>query len=288
MQLANASEKSCGAGAQLAFQHARGEYFYLLDGDMVLDPDFLPKAIARMEDKPALAGVGGLVTEKNTESLGFKIRAEAVAKDANWRPGSVDRLDCGGLYRSAAIREAGYFADRNLHAFEEFELAARLRARGWELERIDQHAVDHYGHLTGGYRLLWRRIQTGYSGAVGEVLRGAIGQRHLPVVMRRFSHVKFGLAVMVWWLSLLVALLLPVPPLARFCILLLLLVLPLGLLIWRRRSLSLGLYSAAAWNVAAWGLISGFFRARAAPTTPLRSIVVADPPMARSERSSYQ
>jgi glycosyltransferase involved in cell wall biosynthesis len=39
-QLANRLDASCGAGAQLAFQHARSQYFYLLDGDMLLDSEF--------------------------------------------------------------------------------------------------------------------------------------------------------------------------------------------------------------------------------------------------------
>src|ERR1700680_5080479 len=52
LQLADTQERSCGAGAQLAFQHARGTYFYLLDADMVLDPSFLPIAIKYLEMHP--------------------------------------------------------------------------------------------------------------------------------------------------------------------------------------------------------------------------------------------
>lgn len=277
VQLADPSERSCGAGAQLAFQQADGDYFYLLDGDMVLDPGFLPAAIAHLEANPDLAAVGGLVREMNVEGHEFQIRANAVNNDRNWRPGLVDRLDCGGLYRVAAVRQVGHFADRNLHAFEEFELAARLSAQGWKLARIDHPAVDHYGHQTEGYRMLWRRLKSGYAGAAGEVLRGALGRPHLPLVLRRLGHIRNGLAVMAWWALLIACLVVPLPLSLRAAAFALLLLAPLALLSWRRGSPRLGLYSLVAWNVGAWSLITGFFRPRVAPARALDAITLATP-----------
>ncbi len=271
VQLANLDERCCGAGAQLAFQSARGEFFYLLDGDMVLQPGFLEAGIRHLEQHPDVAGVGGLVREVNTEGEGFQIRAQTVARDRNWLPGIVDRLDCGGLYRTAAVREAGWFADRNLHAFEEFDLAARLRARGWKLARIDHAAVDHFGHQAGGYRLLLRRIRSGYSGATGEILRGALGKPHLPIVLR-MGHVRAGAIVVLWWLALLAALVT-----LQGWLLLALIVLPVAFLSVRRRSLRLGLYSLAAWNVSALGLVSGFFRKRTPPARALAARELTTP-----------
>ncbi|QAY77487.1 glycosyltransferase [Sphingosinicella sp. BN140058] len=267
VQLANPAERCCGAGAQLAFQSAKGEYFYLLDGDMVIDPGFLPAGIAYLEENKDVAAVGGHVRERNTQGHEFQIRANTVANDRNWSPGIVDRLDCGGLYRTSAVREAGWFADRNLHAFEEFELASRLQARGWKLARIDVPAIDHFGHTEDGYHLLLRRIRSGYSGAPGEVLRGAIGRSHLPIVLRRLGHVRNGLAVMAWWLLLLVALVTWHP-----FVLLGLILVPLAFLSWRRGSPRLGLYSLTAWNVSAAGLLAGFFRRRTPPDRPLGAI----------------
>lgn len=266
VQLANLEERCCGAGAQLAFQSAQGDYFYLLDGDMILQPGFLEAGIAYLDANPEVAGVGGLVREVNTEGEGFEIRAQTVARDRNWLPGIVDRLDCGGLYRASAVREAGWFADRNLHAFEEFDLAARLQARGWKLARIDLAAVDHYGHQTGGYKLLLRRIRSGYSGAPGEVLRGALGQPHQHIVLRRMGHVRAGVAVIAWWVMLIASLFS-----GSWWLLLALLVAPIAFLSLRRRSLRLGLYSLAAWNVSAVGLISGLFRRRVHPGRALEA-----------------
>ena len=80
-------------------------------------------------------------------------------------------------------------------AFEEFDLGARLQARGWKLARIDQRAVDHYGYTIGGYQLLWRRLKSGYAAGLGEVLRGALGKKHFWFVLRKLRHLRYGAAV---------------------------------------------------------------------------------------------
>ncbi|WP_336965866.1 glycosyltransferase [Sphingobium aquiterrae] len=268
VQLANPEERCCGAGAQLAFQQARGNYFYLLDGDMTLDPDFLRAGIAFLEANPRVGGVGGHVVERNAAGEDFQVRAQKFRAFA----GPVDRLDCGGLYRMAALREVGYFADRNLHAFEEFDLGARLAAAGWTLARIDHPAVAHYGHVTGGYRLLWRRLATGYAGGPGEVLKAALGRRHLPVVLRRLRHVHMTAALMLWWAALAATAIG-----GHWWLLLGLILLPILFFTWRRRSLRLGLYILAAWNVAALGSIGALFRRRVPPDRPLAAVTLAQP-----------
>jgi glycosyltransferase involved in cell wall biosynthesis len=267
LQLARPEERSCGTGAQLAYQQATGEYFYILDGDMVLKPGFIAVAIAYLETHPDVAGVGGVVNECNIQAEEFEIRREQIKKQSQTRERLVDRLDCGGLYRSAAVREAKYFADRNLHAFEEFELGARLRARGWKLARIADLAVDHYGHSIGGYRLLRARIKSGYSGAAGEVVRASLGKAHWPIVMTSLGHIRNGMAVIAWWAFLVWCLLNWYPLLFALLVLG-----PWGALSARRGSIRLGLFSLVAWNVAALGLIAGLFRSRVAPDTPIAAI----------------
>ncbi len=260
LQLARASDGCCGAGAQLAFQQASGDYFYLLDGDMTLDSQMLRHGIAYLEAHPKAAGVGGHVVEQNLDGPEFQVRAQK----AKAFEGQVDRLDCGGFYRMAALRQAGYLADRNLHSFEEFDLGARLTARGWTLARIDHPGVYHFGHRTDGYRLLWRRLRSGYAGGLGEILRGAIGRPHFPVIIRRLRPLQMALIVIGWWCALLACLLM-----GRWGLFAGLLLLPLLFLGLRRRSLRLGLYSYATCNVLAIGLISGFFRSRTSPDAPL-------------------
>lgn len=276
LQLADPAQRSCGTGAQLAFQQAHGRWFYLLDGDMVLDPHFLAAGIAFLEAHPDHAGVGGRVHEAVTSGIEFELRARSDAEKGSAHAGEVDRLDCGGLYRAEAVRAAGYFADRNLHAFEEFDLGARLRARGWKLARIAVPAVSHHGHAQGGLALMLRRLRSGYAGAPGEVLRAALEQGHWRQVLRDFAQLRFGVAILGWWAALLICTLLPGLGLgfglgwAHAGIAALgLLALPVGYFTWRRGSLRLGLYSLATWNLNAIGLLQGVFRPRRTVREPI-------------------
>lgn len=266
VQLARREDACCGAGAQLAFQEAEGDYFYLLDGDMAMDPEILRHGVAYLEAHPDVAGVGGHVIEQQLDSPEFQVRADKARTGERM----VDHLECGGLYRMKALHETGYLADRNLHSFEEFDLGARLLARGWKLARIDRPGVYHYGHQTGGYRLLWRRVTSGYAGGVGEILRGAVGQPHLGGVVKRLWALHVAAAVVVWWLALIACL-----ALRQFALFGALLVLPPMLLALRRRSLPLGLYSFATCNVMGIGLVTGFFRKRVPATDPLAARDVA-------------
>lgn len=276
VQLADFSERCCGAGAQLAFQYADGEYFYLLDGDMVLHADFLQVGIRLLEGDPQLAAVGGLVTEKNVEGQDFSIRAQKAAQ-AHAALRYVDRLDCGGLYRVKAITSVGYFADRNLHSFEEFELGARLTTSGWKLARVPDPAVDHYGHVGGGYRLLWRRFTSGYAGGAGEVFRSALGKKQMTAVILGLRHLPLAIVVLGWW-AIIVAALAALRPSIAFIVI----ALPLIFLVYRRRSVSLGIYSMASWNLNALATIVGGLRKRTLPTIALNATTV----MAKSDVSA--
>lgn len=266
VQLSRPEDRGCGAGAQLAFQYARGKYFYLLDGDMMLHPDFIATGIAYLEGHSDVGGVGGWVTEKNMSGQEFQVRADK----AKAFEGAVDHLYCGGLYRTDAVRSVGYLADRNLHAFEEFELGARLTAGGWKMVRLDCAGVDHYGHTVDGYRLLWRRLRSGYSGGLGEVVRAAWLKPHFLGVAARLRPLQMTMVVLLWWLMLVTCI-----GTGHFAVLLGLLIVPLLFLSWRRKSFRLGLYSFAVCNMLTLGLLSGLFRGRTSPVEPLAASELA-------------
>jgi glycosyltransferase involved in cell wall biosynthesis len=276
VQLLNSSDRSCGAGAQLAYQHAAGKYLYLMDADMVLQAEFIEAAIRYLDQHAEVAGVGGMLREQNTEGKQYQILAKSLRVDRDWLPGQVSRLDGGGLYRVSAINDVGYFADRNLHAFEEFELAARLRTHGWTLVRLDLHAVDHFGHQVSSYKLLWRRLRNGYAGGAGEVLRAAIGQSHLGTVLRELKHIRLAFVVALWWVLLILSTVAAVLDPRLLAAPLLLVCAPLIALAWRRGGLSLGLYSLVSWNVVAAGLVCGLLRKRLDPTVPIRGRVLKE------------
>lgn len=276
VQLARAHERCCGIGPQLGWQHAHGEYVFILDGDMRMVPGFLEQALTFLAQHPEVGGVGGRLVELNVQSLEYAERA--ARNHAHLQPGEVDRLDGGGLYRRIAIEEAGFLSDRNLHAYEEFDLGVRLRSRGWKLWRLPIASATHYGHDVPPYSLLARRWRSRYVCGLGELLRGAIGHRHFALALRGLKEVRLYAGVIAWWLLLATVPLWPLSALARGASFALVALAPFAVMTWRKRSIGRAVYSVVSWCFNAAGLVRGLLRRRVPPASPIASVVLREPP----------
>jgi glycosyltransferase involved in cell wall biosynthesis len=265
-------DRSCGGGVQLGFQYSSGEYVCLMDGDMRLNERFLAAAVRHLEDHPGEAGIGGMLEEREVTNLEFVKRSKS--DDRGYRPGPVRRLDGGGVYRRVAIESIGYFGDRNLHGGEEMDLGARLYACGWTLARLDVPAIKHHGHSGSAYRLLLRRVKTRMAHGSGELLRAAIGRSHFRFVMLGTRIFAAWAAVYAWWLSMLAVSFWAPGPLAAAVAIAAMVILPVGWMSLRSRSVRLGLYSVVAWNVYAACFWPGLLGRRIPPADWIASSVV--------------
>lgn len=285
VQLAHADERCCGVGPQLGYQHSSGEFVYILDGDMQMLEGFLEEALEILSRQPDVAGVGGRVVELNTESLEYVAREQRVA--AHREAGSVDRLDGGGLYRRSAIEAAGYFSDRNLHSYEEYDLGVRLRSLGWKLWRIPGGAVNHYGHDAPPYRLLMRRWRTRYVCGLGELIRAAAGQPRLSMVLAGLTELRLYLAVLLWWVLLFSVVFWPLTATLKLMVFFTILVLPLLVMTWRKRSFEQALYAVVSWCFHSAGLVRGLLHTPRPPRGVISSRVLREP-TARCSTSTLQ
>jgi GT2 family glycosyltransferase len=275
VQLAHADERCCGVGPQLGYQHSSGEFVYILDGDMQMLEGFLEQALEILARRPDVAGVGGRVVELNTESLEYVAREQRVA--AHREAGSVDRLDGGGLYRRSAIEAAGYFSDRNLHSYEEYDLGVRLRSLGWKLWRVPVGAVNHFGHDAPPYQLLMRRWHTRYVCGLGELIRAAAGQPRLSMVLMGLTELRLYLAVILWWAVLFSVPFWPVAASSRLMTFSALLALPLLAMTWRKRSFEQALYAVVSWCFHSAGLVRGLLHTQQPPRDVISSKVLREP-----------
>lgn len=197
VQFTDPSERGCGAGVELGFRHARGEWVYFLDGDMEIMTGFFTEALQALAADPQLAGVGGAVLDTQVSNAIDRVR---INNKAVSRSGPCHWLEGGGLYRLSAIAAAGgYAADRNLKGYEEAELGMRLRAAGWTLRRLSRIAVTHTGHAVGTWALLARHWRSRRAMSGGVLLRGAIGRAWFPRACRMLLH---PLGVALWWCAL--------------------------------------------------------------------------------------
>lgn len=265
VQLADTSQRCCGIGPQLGYQEAKGEFLFLMDGDMELKPGFLEAALARMAADPGLAGVSGLLEEEGSLNAEYRIRRLMKADDR--KAGLVSHLSGGGVYRSAAVRSVGYFSNRNLHAFEELELGARLTGAGWRLERLPMISIRHHPHQKGSFTLLYYRWRSRHFYAPGELFRSALGKPHLRTVLPRFKFIAF---VALWWSLTALAFLSPVSPALAGAIL----AAPFLAMSIRRKGLGNGSYLICSWICGFLGACLGMLRPQVDPAAPIEARIL--------------
>lgn len=174
VQFENIADRSCGAAVQLGYQFARGEFLYLIDGDMVLQPGFLSQALGYLDANPTVAGVGGLTVDTQIRTLADRRRAQMYA--AITEVSTADYLGGGGLYRACAIQSVGYLSHRWLNACEEAELGLRLKSAGWSLSHLPVAAISHTGHNESSVAMLLRMWRNRRMHAYGTLLRSAYGR----------------------------------------------------------------------------------------------------------------
>ncbi|OYW63625.1 MAG: hypothetical protein B7Y26_11605 [Hydrogenophilales bacterium 16-64-46] len=271
VQLVNPEDRCCGVGPQLGYQHARGDFIYILDGDMELEPEFLKAAIAVMRERGELAGVGGQVRIVGGRSYEFAMRKERAS--SVFSPGPKEALECGGLYRRAALEQVGYFSNRNLHAFEEKELGLRLTHQGWRLERLAQPAVLHHVHQDDSVGLMRKRWRSHYVDGCGELIRASWGK---PYFWRALRTQKMRLVTLAGWLVWLLGLLLL--PWTYWGVVLALGTTSAGLLLLlvRKGSFEEGMHGFMNLQIYAAGFVRGFLAPQVCPTHKIQCQMLAN------------
>ena len=267
VQLINPEDRSCGIGPQLGYQYAKGDFIYILDGDMEFEKNFLETAINEFNKDSTLGGVAGQVREMRAVNIVFKNRQKSTNKKVTELE-FVDKLEMGGIYRRKALESIGYFSNRNLHAYEEADLGFQLINNGWKLCRLPVPGIKHYGYDTTSFGVFRKRWKTGYVKGSGELLRAALGKKHFFKVA---WHLKIYVFVIFWWLLGLVSSFL-LSKFVKYFLLTTGIILLLFLL--KKRSIKQWLFSLISWHFSAVGLIRGFFSKQINPTDKISSKVI--------------
>ena len=156
-------------------------FVQFLDGDCSLQPGWLSTARTFLEATPTAAVACGRRRERFPEASVYNRLI-----DAEWDTPVGRARSCGGdaLMRVAALEEVGGF-DPDLIAGEEPELCVRLRAKGWEIWRLDAEMTLHDAAMTR-FGQWWQRTRRGgHAFAEGAMLHGAAPERHCVPELRR-------------------------------------------------------------------------------------------------------
>lgn len=149
---------SAARARNAGWKAAGGEWILFLDGDTIVDPDFLTTALKHSADQQVAAIWGHRRELRPTANVYHRVL------DLDWvyAPGVSEF--CGGdvLMRRAALEQVDGF-DASLIAGEEPELCARLRGAGYEILHIDAPMTGHDLAITRFAQYWKRAVRAGYA-----------------------------------------------------------------------------------------------------------------------------
>ncbi|HMC15502.1 MAG TPA: glycosyltransferase [Albitalea sp.] len=149
-------------------------YVQFVDGDCEVIASWLPRAIDFLQSHPEAAAACGRRRERHPERSVYNMMC-----DLEWNTPIGPARACGGdvMMRVAALKEVGGYRDA-LIAGEEPELCVRLRAKGWQVWRLDAEMTLHDAALLRFGQWWKRTLRGGYAFAEGARLHGAPPERH--------------------------------------------------------------------------------------------------------------
>ena len=142
--------------AELRRQFPQCTAVQFLDGDCILQPEWIARAEEFLERHPDVAIVCGRRFEAYPEQSIYNGMC-----DREWNTPVGEAKECGGdaLVRRAAFDQVqGYRS--SLRAGEEPEMSARMRALGWRIWRIDEPMSEHDAKIVS-FGQWWRRTRRG-------------------------------------------------------------------------------------------------------------------------------
>lgn len=172
-----------------------------IDGDCVIDPNWVDHAVAHLEENPKIAVTCGRLRERFPEASRYNRMI-----DAEWDTPVGETKACGGIciMRRSALQAVGPFNSAMI-AGEEPELCIRLRQAGWIIWRLDTEMALHDANLLR-FGQWWRRARrAGYAFAEGAAMHGAPPEKHFVRETRSAliwgAALPAALILVVFWLG---------------------------------------------------------------------------------------
>lgn len=149
------------------------DWVQFVDGDCEVQPGWIATARAFLEANPKAAVACGRRRERFPEASVYNRLC-----DAEWDTPVGEAFACGGdaLMRREALDQIGGY-NPALIAGEEPEMCVRLRAKGWQIWRLDAEMTLHDAAMTR-FSQWWKRTRRGgHAAAEGMAMHGSGPER---------------------------------------------------------------------------------------------------------------
>jgi GT2 family glycosyltransferase len=176
------------------------EFVQFLDGDCVLQPGWIEKGLAVLQDDLRIAAVSGIRSEAFADT---SIWARLVDIEWSRAEGEVRYPGGDSLCRIAALKEIGGWSC-DLIAGEDPDLGFRLAEKGWKIHRIVVPMTVHDIRITK-FSQYWRRaVRSGWAYALaGWRNRKGVGftyfRQGLKFTLHAFALLVTALASIFYW-----------------------------------------------------------------------------------------
>mgnify|MGYP005839610619 CR=1 FL=1 len=172
----------------LAQKYPGLEYVQFIDGDCELWEGWIDAAVKKLEQRPEVAIVCGILQERypNKSIYNYLCSLE-------WRREEGETNSCGGLFmvRLKPFLELNGFK-ATIIGGEEPELCFRLRQKGWKIWRIEHKMALHDADMTSLNQFWKRSIRNGHAYAEGAYLHGSETEEKYNV-KETLSYLFWGL-----------------------------------------------------------------------------------------------
>ncbi|MCB1111259.1 MAG: glycosyltransferase [Chlamydiales bacterium] len=149
---------TASVGRNAGWKAAKGEFIFFLDGDTVVDPNFVVDTLPDFVDE-GVAVICGIRREEYPDASPYN---RALDLDWIWSFGPVEY--CGGdaLIRRSVLEEVGGY-DETLIAGEEPDMCWKIRNKGYIVLHVDRPMTLHDLAMTH-FSQYWNRcFRTGYA-----------------------------------------------------------------------------------------------------------------------------
>lgn len=186
LELDDSLPHTAARGRNAGFEEARRrfpdcDFVQFIDGDCVLEPEWLEKAVHFLEGHPRAAVACGRRVEAYPEESLYN---RMLDEEWNTPIGKTDYSGGDSLVRAAAFEQIDGFRPE-LKAGEEPEMTTRLRAAGWEIWRIDARMTIHDARMLRFSQWWKRSIRGGYGYAEVWSKTGHLPRRVFGPQLRR-------------------------------------------------------------------------------------------------------